>query len=142
LKTAPTLRRGWRLTIGYVRELRRARDYFYRAMIGIRLSHARGELRAVPMRTTLARQTGMYRVTQKISDDQAQELVGAFCRTEGGCLKHILWPLTPGNPIATLPAEKFSPEARTGEWPLLCHEACNLLVAKVGELVYRADLPT
>lgn len=142
LKTAPTLRRGWRLNVDDVHELRRALDYFYPAMLGIWLSHRHGDLPVVPLRQTLTRQTGMYRVTQRISDDQAQSMIGEFCRTDGGCLKRILWSLEPGVPITSLPADKFSPDAAPGEWPLLCHEACNLLVAKAREVVKKADLPT
>lgn len=138
LKTAPNLRHGWLLTVADLAELRRALDYFYPAMLGVWLSHERGELRAVPLRETLDRQTGMYRVTQKITDDQAQEMIGGFCRTDGGCLKRILWPLAPECPIHTLPAEKFSPEASPQTLPLLCHEACNLLVAKAREVVKKA----
>ncbi len=142
LKTAPNLRHGWRLTVADLAELRRALDYFYPAMPGVWLSHARGELPAVPLRETLGRQTGMYRVTQKITDEQAQQMVGAFCRSDGGCLKRILWPLAPGLPITTLPAEKFSPDAAPGVLPLLCQEACNLLVAKAREVVKKADQPS
>jgi sirohydrochlorin cobaltochelatase len=139
LKTAPNLRHGWRLTVADVAELRRALDYFYPAMLGVWLSHTRGELPAVPLRETLARQTGMYRVTQKITDEQAQQMIGAFCRSDGGCLKRILWPLAPGTPIMTLPAGKFSPDAAPGTLPLLCQEACNLLVAKAREVVKMND---
>jgi sirohydrochlorin cobaltochelatase len=81
----------------------------------------------------------MYRVTQKITDEQAQEMVRDFCRTDGGCLKRILWPLEPGAPVTTLPPEKFSATAPPGVFPLLCHEGCNLLVAKAREVVKRAD---
>ncbi len=139
LKTAPNLRRGWRLAIADAQELRRALDYFYPAMLGVRVSQDRGELQPVCLRDTLARQTGMYRVTHKITDAQAQEMVAGFCRTDGGCLKRILWPLAPGQPITTLPPEKFSGEAGPGDWPLLCQEACNLLVAKAREVVKRAE---
>lgn len=142
LKTAPNLRHGWRLQITSLAELRRALDYFYPAMLGIWLSHTRGELQAVPLRETLGRQTGMYRVTQKITDAQAQELVGDFCRSDGGCLKRLLWPLAPCCPITTLPVEKFSPDAAPGVLPLLCHEGCNLLVAKARELVKKAEVST
>lgn len=142
LKTAPNLRHGWRLILSDLRELRRALDYFYPAMLGIGLSHSQGDLCPLPLRATLERQTGMYRVTNKITDPQAQVMVGQFCRSDGGCLKHILWPLTPEIPIASLPAEKLSPGARPGEWPLLCHEACNLLVAKAREVVKRAETST
>jgi sirohydrochlorin cobaltochelatase len=141
LKTAPNLRRGWRLTVSDLNELRRALDYFYPAMLGIWVSHNRGSLAAVPLRTTLARQTGMYRVTQKLSDEQAQDMIGGFCRSDVGCLKHILWPLSPDRPITSLPPEKFIPGGGPGEWPLLCQEACNLLVAQAREVVKRTEVP-
>ena len=35
LKTSPNLRRGWRLHLADLAELRRALDYFYPAMLGI-----------------------------------------------------------------------------------------------------------
>ena len=142
LKTAPNLRHGWRLIVAHLAELRSALDYFYPAMLGVWLSHTRDELMPVPLRTTLGRQTGMYRVTQKITDAEAQAMVGDFCRSDGGCLKHILWPLEPGMPITTLPPEKRSPATAPGVWPLLCHEACNLLVAKARELVKRPEQPS
>jgi len=40
-----------------------------------------------------------------------------------------------GMPITSLPAEKLRPVARADELPLLCHEACNLLVARTREVV-------
>ena len=135
LKTAPNLRHGWRLTLADLTELRRALDYFYPAMLGVWLSHARGELTPVPFRDTLNRQTGMYRVAQKITVEQADELIGNFCRTNGGCLKRILWPLALDVPISTLPAEKFQTASAPRTLPLFCHEACNLLVAKAREVV-------
>ena len=142
LKTAPNLRRGWQLAVADVRELRRALDYFYPAMIGVWLSHRRGELPPIPLRATLGRQSGLYRVTQKITDDEAQRLIGGFCRSDTGCLKRILWPLAPDVPVTSLPAEKFSPASPAGVLPLLCHEACNLLVAQAREVVKRRDTPS
>lgn len=142
LKTAPNLRHGWRLTVADLAELRRALDYFYPAMLGVWVSHQRGTLAPVPLRDTLARQTGMYRITQKITDEQAQAMIGGHCRLDGGCLKRILWPLAPGLPVTSLPAEKFDPTAPAGSLPLLCHEACNLLVAKAREVVKKAESPS
>jgi len=139
LKTAPNLRHGWRLSVADLPELRRALDYFYPAMLGVWLSHQRGELLPVPLRATLARQTGMYRVTQLITDEQAQEMIGTHCRLDGGCLKRILWPLAPDVPLSSLSAEKLDPTAPAGTLPLLCHEACNLLVAKAREVVKKAQ---
>jgi hypothetical protein len=78
----------------------------------------------------------MYAVTRRLTDEQAQTMVGEFCRSDGGCLKKILWAIEPGKPIETLPPGKFDPEEVAAcEWPLLCHEACNLLVAKAREVV-------
>ena len=128
LKTTPTLLRGWRLVLAEIAAVRRALDYFYPAMTGIWFSHTRGELVPVVLRETLARQTGMYRVTQKLTDEQAHELINSVC---AGCLKHRLWEITTANP--TPPANP------AGSLPLLCHEACNLLVAKGRAVVKKAE---
>lgn len=138
LKTAPTLRRGWRLRVRDTCELRRALDYFYPAMLGIWFSQAHGELATVNLRDTLARQTGMYRVTQAITDADAQGLIGRTCRSDTGCLKHILWRISPDLPISTLAPEKLRPQKAPGALPLLCHEACNLLVARARAVVKAA----
>ena len=147
LKTAPNLRRGWELVLPDLDALRHALDYFYPAMLGLWCSHLRGELVPVPLRATLTRQSGMYRVTQKISDAQAQEMIASFCRSDCGCLKTILWQIEPGKPVTSLPPEKFAVAGadRSGaggapaSLPLLCHEACNLLVAKAREVVKRSQ---
>jgi sirohydrochlorin cobaltochelatase len=141
LKTAPNLCHGWTLHLDDLRELRRALDYFYPAMLGVWVSHGRGELAPVPLRATLGRQTGMYRVTQKLTDDQAQTLIGGFCRSDGGCLKHILWQIEPELPIRSLPAAKLQAPAAIPAMPLLCHEACNLLVAQARVVVKKSDNP-
>jgi hypothetical protein len=110
-------------------------------MIGIWASHQHGTLTVVPLRDTLARQSGMYAVTKKISDAQAQTMIGEFCRTDGGCLKRILWPIAPGVPVTSLPAEKFEAVAAPNSLPLLCHEACNLLVARARVVVKKEEAP-
>jgi sirohydrochlorin cobaltochelatase len=140
LKTAPNLRRGWKLQLNGIIELRPALDYFYPAMLGVWLSHQRGSLITVPLHDTLARQTGMYAVTKKITDAQAQAMIAGFCRSDGGCLKRILWTISPGVPVTSLPAEKFRPDAPASTLPLLCHEACNLLVAKAREVVKKSEV--
>ena len=122
LKTAPDLQHGWRLVLRDVEELRRALDYFYPAMTGVWLSQLRGGLHAIPFRETLDRQTGMYRVTQKITDAQARTMIDSFC---AGCLKCRLWDAQP-------------PPEDALAIPLLCHEACNLLVAEARKVVKAA----
>jgi hypothetical protein len=84
----------------------------------------------------------MYRVAAKISDDQIDELVANFCQSSGGCLRTILWKrdATGAVPSTKLPPEKFDPvydQTGHGERaiPLLCQEACNLLVAECRKTV-------
>jgi sirohydrochlorin cobaltochelatase len=76
----------------------------------------------------------MYRVTQKITDSQAQQLIGRMCDPRTGCIKTILWQIAPGLPITSLPPEKFVPPSAES-FPLYCHEACNLLVAGARKVV-------
>ena len=135
LKTAPTLRRGWRLALETIEQLHEALDFFYPAMLAARLAFEQGRLAVTPLRDTLNRQSGMYAITKKISDARADGVIGAFCKSDGGCLKTILWAIGPVVPIASLPPEKFDPAGSGGGIPLLCAEACNLLVAKVREVV-------
>ena len=139
LKTAPNLRRGWRLVLGSVGDLRKAVDAFYPAMAGVWSSYAAGEVAPVDLRETLGRQTGMYRVVQKLTDAQAQEVIARTCN-DGACLKTILWRIDRQVAVTSLPREKFErPElngVRSGpELPLLCQEACNILVAAARKAV-------
>jgi hypothetical protein len=101
----------------------------------------------------------MYRVAARISDAQINDLVGDFCRSNGGCLRAILWKRDERGAIAStkLPTQKFDPawdqvqasgepgpsqlpKARANKTipasvPLLCQEACNLLVAACRKVV-------
>ena len=145
LKSAPNLRRGWRLVAGDERALRLALDLFYPARLGAWRAFETGRLVTTPLRETLGRQTGMYRVAGKLTDEQADALVGRFCRSDGGCLRTILWKRDAAGtvPSTRLPPEKFDPAHDqtgmggdgTGGIPLLCQEACNLLVAEARGVV-------
>ena len=142
LKTAPNLRHGWRLVLQDVAALRIALDLFYPGRLAAFLAREQSALAATPLRATLERQTGMYRASAKISDDEADALVGNFCRSDGGCLRTILWKRDVSGAVAStrLPAAKFDPlYDQTGlgapAIPLLCQEACNLLVAEARKIV-------
>ena len=126
LKTAPNLRHGWRLSLKNVDEVSLAMDFLYPAALGTALAFARDQLRSVDLRDTLARQTGMYAVVRRITDEQAGSLVAATCNHRSGCLRRILWSISPG--LATPLTQREVPCAES-EIPLLCAEACNLLVA-------------
>ena len=136
LKTAPNLRRGWRILAPDFATAVSVIDAIYPARLAVWRVWKSGRLSPTPWRQTLARQSGIYRVAAKISDAQTDELVGNFCRSDRGCLRTILWKRDdPGaNASTRLPPEKFDPEHdQTGHdrtaIPLLCQEACNLLVA-------------
>jgi sirohydrochlorin cobaltochelatase len=157
LKTAPNLRHGWRLELASVEELRRALDYFYPGRLAVYAVWKSGNLKTMSLRETLDRQSGMYRVAAKISDPQVEDLVANFCRSDGGCLRTILWKSDRNDVIAStkLPKEKFDPvydqamaacsrrptgDARASHSeaatvPLLCQEACNLLIAECRKVV-------
>jgi hypothetical protein len=93
----------------------------------------------------------MYRVAAKISDDQIDNVVGDFCRSDGGCLRTILWKRDQRGTVSSteLPKEKFDPACdqikaldrpgsatpATATIPLLCQEPCNLLVAECRKVV-------
>lgn len=128
LKTAPNLRRGWELRLTDLAQLHLALDFFYPAALGNWLAYGRGAVEGVPLRVTLGRQTGMYRVTQLIRDDQAEALVAKTCGE--GCLRRRLWGL----------AAPARVETRINGPALLCVEACNLLVAACRPLA-KENLP-
>jgi sirohydrochlorin cobaltochelatase len=142
LKTAPTLLHGWKLVLEDLNALRIALDLFYPGRLAAMFGFEKGDLVATPFRQTLARQSGMYRVAGQIEEEQANELIGDFCRSNGGCLRTILWRRDQNGtvPSTTLPPEKFdATHDQTGAGapviPLLCQEACNLLVAEARRVV-------
>jgi sirohydrochlorin cobaltochelatase len=142
LKTAPNLRHGWRLDLATLGELKRGLDYFYPGRLAVFAAWKNGQLRTTTLRETLDRQSGMYRVAAEISDEQIENVAGNCCRSDGGCLRTILWKRDKRGTVAStkLPPEKFDPaydQAGPGEQviPLLCQEPCNLLVAECRKVV-------
>jgi sirohydrochlorin cobaltochelatase len=134
LKGAPNLPRGWLIKLANIDQLKRALDYFYPGAIGTWLAHQTGSAHPVCLRQTLNRQTGMYRVTRKLTENQAQDLVREACRSDSRCLRTILWGIENDGSPDFLPASKSDPTVdQTGQkraaLPYLCLEACNLLVA-------------
>jgi sirohydrochlorin cobaltochelatase len=159
LKTAPNLRHGWRMELRTSDGLKRALDHFYPGRLAIFIAWKTGRLGTTPLRETLDRQSGMYRIAAKISDAQIDDLVADFCQSTDGCLRTILWKRDQRAAIAStrLPKEKFDPtwdqvqapvEPRASGFakatadkmtqakiPLLCQEPCNLLVAACRKVV-------
>lgn len=121
LKSAPTLRHGWRLGPLDVRGLVQAVNGFYPAAIVTWHAERTGMLRPTDFRTTAERQSGIYRVVRTIGTDQARAAIAACCEASF-CLKRVAWPMAPGEPLAVA-------EAQHGAEALICREPCNLLVS-------------
>jgi sirohydrochlorin cobaltochelatase len=153
LKTAPNLRHGWKILAHDLFQVEKVIDAIYPGRLAVLHAFKSGQLTTTSLRETLNRQSGMYRVAAKISDEQIDGLVGNFCRSNGGCLRTILWKRDTTDQIASLklPPEKFDPAvdqylsskkprsttAATESLPLLCQEACNLLVTACRDAVKR-----
>jgi sirohydrochlorin cobaltochelatase len=156
LKTAPNLRHGWRMELDTLEKLTRALDNFYPGRLAIFAAWKSGRLKTTVLRETLDRQSGMYRVAAKISDSQIDDVVASFCRSDGGCLRTILWKRDEKGAIASrkLSGGKFDPHvdqtapcsrrsardasashSEAATVPLLCQEACNLLIGECRKVV-------
>ncbi len=153
LKTAPNLSHGWQLDLATLDDVRHALDYFYPGRLAAFAASVSQRLETTPLRETLARQTGMYRVAAKVSDGQIERVVEKVCRSADGCLRTILWKRDASGekPSSKLPPEKFDPQhgqatasslaafpAAAARVPLLCQEACTLLVGECRKAVQSA----
>lgn len=144
LKGAPTLPAGWELQLDSIDSLRLAIDSFYPGALANLFAWEEHWVNPVDLRTTLNRQTGMYRVTNKLTNAQAEDLAGQFCRSDGGCLRTILWTIEGKRPDENLPRTKFAiTHDQLGKHepaiPFLCLEACNLFVAEARKSVKQSS---
>ncbi|MDZ4287191.1 MAG: CbiX/SirB N-terminal domain-containing protein [Prosthecobacter sp.] len=135
LKTAPTLKRGWRLDLPDLAALQLALDFFYPASLGKALSYEHGGPEGVPLRNLLVRQTGMYRFANQITDHQANEIIGRCCNTESCCLRRIIFPLSDTQALSGPSVLKLSEQAGHAtsvkdSIPLICMEACTHIVSE------------
>jgi sirohydrochlorin cobaltochelatase len=149
LRTAPNLRHGWKIVTPNLPAAIEVIDALYPGRLAAWRAWKTGGLTTTSLRATLNRQTGMYRVAARISDEQLDHLVGNFCRSDGGCLRTILWQRDETGVVSStnLPLQKFDPafdQTGRGEKciPLLCQEACNLLVAASREVVKAEKTPS
>ena len=126
LKTAPNLKHGWLLRVASLADLHLALDLLYPAALANWRSFLRNEKIASPLRDTVNRQTGMYRVTGLITDEEAQGIVDSLCSP--GCLRRIQWPIPSDAEPPLIPTKEK-------EIPLLCVDACSLLIAEARRVV-------
>jgi hypothetical protein len=126
LKTAPNLAHGWILNVADLKSLHLALDLLYPAALANWRALILGERVATPLRDTVNRQTGMYRITGLIQDAEAEALIARLCKP--GCLRQIQWPIASDAPHP-------APTLADKEIPLLCTDACCLLIAEARTVV-------
>jgi hypothetical protein len=131
---------GWQLRLDSVDAVRLALDFIYPGALASWLAWREKQVEPTDLRSTLSRQTGMYRVTSTLLDAEANQLAGSFCRSDRACLRTILWTIDGNRPDQSLPPTKFDPcydqlGQKRSAIPFLCTEACNLFVAEARKIV-------
>jgi hypothetical protein len=90
LKSAPNLERGWRTTVATSNELGLALQHLYPNAIADWFAARQTPPSVTNYRDFTNRQTGMYRVTQLLTDSEAGTMIRACCDPKV-CLKRRLW---------------------------------------------------
>jgi hypothetical protein len=118
LKSSPNLRRGWEIRVSDARELSVAVNYLYPAGIAHWHLYREGRLEVTNFRENAARQSGIYKRIQRLSDRGVQDAARACCE-DAVCLKKTLWDVDEGTPL----------EMDRGEGEIPCPEPCSIFVS-------------
>ena len=116
LKSAPNLQKGWFLGAGSNAELETALNQLYPGLIADWFAARSSRPPVTHYREFTNRQTGMYRITQMLSDEQAGQVIGAGCHRRFR-LKQRLWTI-----------EGLAPDDREDKSLIPCLEPCALLL--------------
>jgi hypothetical protein len=90
LKSAPNLQTGWKFFARDESQLERALNTIYPGAIADWFAVKSGKAAPTNYREFTNRQTGMYRITAMLSDEQAATMIRACCHKKF-CLKQRLW---------------------------------------------------
>ncbi len=118
LKSSPNLRRGWLLRVPDEKALASAMNYLYPAAIVHWHLYRKGGLEVTSYRENAARQSGIYKRVQRLSDEGVQNAARACCE-DAVCLKKTLWDVDGDTPLA----------AERGEGEIPCPEPCSIFVS-------------
>jgi hypothetical protein len=118
LKSSPNLRRGWEIRVKDAGGLAVAMNYLYPAGIVHWYLHREGRLVLSGYRESAARQSGIYKRIQRLSDGGVQDAARACCE-DAVCLKKTLWDVDDKTPLAM----------DRGEGEIPCPEPCSLFVS-------------
>lgn len=133
LKTAPNLKPGVCLRFDDDASALKALDILYPAALAVARRHEQGDLEATPLRHLLARQTGMYRFVNSLSDEACGEVVARSC-AQTKCLRRILYGLDKDKPLPPVAEAKTGMQAgqcvaADQAIPLLCIESCSHILS-------------
>jgi hypothetical protein len=118
LKSSPNLRRGWEIRVSDAGELAVAMNYLYPAGISHWHLHREGRLELTSFRENAARQSGIYKRIQRLSDRGVQDAARACCE-DAVCLKRTLWDVD----------EKTQLEMDRGGGEIPCPEPCSVFIS-------------
>ena len=118
LKSSPNLRRGWELRVEDARGLATAMNYLYPAGVVHWHLHREGRLGLTSFRENAARQSGIYKRIQSLTDEGVQDAARACCE-DAVCLKKTLWDVDDATPLDM--------DRGNGEIP--CPEPCSVFVS-------------
>lgn len=90
LKSAPNLRGGWRALAHSPEELEQALAQLYPGALADWFAAQQAPVPVTNYRDHVNRQTGMYRITQMLTDAQVRDVAHAACHRDF-CLKQRLW---------------------------------------------------
>ncbi|WP_459192446.1 DR2241 family protein [Halosimplex sp. J119] len=122
LKTAPTLRTGWRFPDLGAEEAVRAVDSFYPATVANWHREREGELDVSHWRETMSRQSGIYGVIETWDRGEGHEhvdWVAESCCVDSQCLKRREWQYDEETDLDV--------DGGDGEFP--CREPCSVVVS-------------
>ena len=118
LKSSPNLSRGWELWVEGTRELMIAMDYLYPAGVVHWHLYREGKLEITNYRENAARQSGIYKRIQRLSDEGVRNAARACCE-DAVCLKKTLWNVEAETPL----------EIDRGAGEIPCPEPCSIFVS-------------
>jgi len=118
LKSSPNLRRGWEIRVPVARGLAIAMNYLYPAGIVHWHLHREGKLEMTNFRENAARQSGIYKRVQRLSERGVQDAARACCG-DAVCLKKTLWDVDERTPL----------EMERGEGEIPCPEPCSVFIS-------------
>jgi len=118
LKSSPNLRRGWELRVEDALSLVIAMNYLYPAGVVHWYLNRKGRLDVTSFREAAARQSGIYKRVQRLTDQGVLDAAFACCE-DSVCLKKTLWDVDEDTPL----------DVDRGEGEIPCPEPCSIFVS-------------